>query len=325
MADSRFMMNVKGIAKSFIPRKIYQNQLQNILKEILKLKNIDNIITRLNYYNLQNDFFDIKKFENYEKIGKFPFKKTSYAYDAYAISKYFDDDFLWVKGFGDISYNLKYPSIAKSRPVENGFNNIILKLDKNRHFDFIQDKNQFEDKKDLLFFRGAIYQPHRIKFFEKYFDNPRCDIAHVGGRKIQAEKWIKNLNFKISRAYQTQFKFLLSLEGNDVASNLKWAMKTNSLVLAPKMRYETWFMEGKLVPNEHFALIDDDYENVEALLDYYLTNPHRAKEIIQNAHAYIEQFLDEKIEFYIGILVLAKYFYYSNQLDLPKDIVDLFD
>ncbi|WP_257911230.1 glycosyl transferase family 90 [Campylobacter lari] len=325
MADSRFMMNVKGIAKSFIPRKIYQNQLKNILNGILNSNNIDHIFTRVNYYNVQNDFFDIKKIENYEKIGKFPFKKTSYAYDAYDVSKYFNDDFLWIKSFGDISHNLKYPSIAKSRPVENGFNNIILKLDKNRHFDFIQDKYRFEDKKDLLFFRGAVYQPHRIQFFEKYFGNSRCDIAHVGHRNIQTQKWIKNFNFKTSKTYQTQFKFLLSLEGNDVASNLKWAMKTNSLVLAPKMRYETWFMEGKLVPNEHFALIDDDYENVETLLDYYLANPHRAKEIIQNAHVYIEQFLDEKIEFYIGILVLAKYFYYSNQLDLPKDIVDLFD
>ncbi|AJC91178.1 glycosyl transferase family 90 [Campylobacter subantarcticus] len=325
MADSRLMMNVKGIAKSFIPRRIYQNQLSNIFNEILKSRHLDHIISRVNYYNLQNDFFDIKSLDCYEKIGKLPFKKTSYAYDAYAISKYYDDDLLWIKGFGDISYNLKYPSIAKSRPIKEGYNNIILKLDKNRHFDFIQDQYVFEDKKDLLFFRGAIYQPHRIRFFEKYFNHDRCDIAHVGDRKIHAEKWIKNLNFKISRSYQTQFKFLLSLEGNDVASNLKWAMKTNSLVLVPKMRYETWFMEGRLVPNEHFALIDDDYENVEALMDYYLSYPNQAKEIIQNAHAYIEQFLDEKLEVYIGILVLAKYFYYSNQITLPQTIVDLFD
>ncbi|EFB0866958.1 lipopolysaccharide biosynthesis protein, partial [Campylobacter coli] len=37
------------------------------------------------------------------------------------------------------------------------------------------------------------------------------------------------------------------------------------------------------------------------------------------AHQYVKKFLDKKKEFYIGILVLTKYFYYSGQLDLNKD------
>lgn len=87
---------------------------------------------------------------------------------------------------------------------------------------------------------------------------------------------------------------MISLEGNTFASNLIWFLSFNSLVLAPKMRYETWFMEGKLIPNEHFALIDDDYENVEELIEFYTNNFKKAKEIIQNAHEYLEQFFDEK-------------------------------
>ena len=39
----------------------------------------------------------------------------------------------------------------------------------------------------------------------------------------------------------------------------------------------------------------------------------------------IKKFLDKKKEFHIGILVLAKYFYYSKQLELDKekDILEL--
>ncbi|EAL5781325.1 lipopolysaccharide biosynthesis protein, partial [Campylobacter coli] len=48
-----------------------------------------------------NDFFTLTE---REKIGKFPFKNTSYAFDAYEISKYFNDDFLWKKEFGDVKY-----------------------------------------------------------------------------------------------------------------------------------------------------------------------------------------------------------------------------
>lgn len=67
----------------------------------------------------------------------------------------------------------------------------------------------------------------------------------------------------------------------------------------------------------HFALIDN--ENLSAVIEYFKSRPKDALEIINNAHQYIKKFLDKKKEFYIGILVLTKYFYYSGQLDLNKD------
>lgn len=118
-----------------------------------------------------------------------------------------------------------------------------------------------------------------------------------------------------------EFKFIISLEGNTFASNLIWAMNSNSLVFSPKMRCETWFMEGRLKPNEHFVLIDN--ENLEEKVEYYKTHIKEAKEIIKNAHSYIKQFLDEEKEFHIGILVLAKYFYHSKQIKLSKEILSL--
>ncbi|MBX1885888.1 glycosyl transferase family 90 [Campylobacter peloridis] len=324
MADSRFMMNVKGIGASFIPRILFQKKLTIIFQEILSLdiEKLEYLKKRVNYYNKlnANRAKFITSSQNAEKIGKFPFKKTSLAYDAYAFSKYFNDDFLWIKAFGDISYVLSEASICKDRPIcDDNYNNIIMKLDKNRHFVFLNDENIFDNKKNIAVFRGAVYQNNRVNFFEKNISSKKCDIGHTGKGR---EEWKKHY---LNKQEQLRYKFLISLEGNTFASNLIWSLSSNSLVFAPKMRYETWFMEGKLIPNEHFALIDDDYENVEDLIDYYLTNPLKAKEIIQNAHNYIEQFLDEKMEFYIGILVLAKYFYYSKQLDLPQDIIDLFD
>ncbi|MBF7047125.1 lipopolysaccharide biosynthesis protein [Campylobacter volucris] len=323
MADCRFMMNVKGIIGSFVPRIFFQKQLTFLFQEIstLNIKQKEYIKERVNYYNklTANKAKNILISHNVEKIGKLPFKKTSLAYDAYAISKYFDDNFLWIKAFGDISYILDEASICKDRPIcENNYNNVIMKLDKNRHFIFLKDKNNFDNKKDIAVFRGAVYQNNRKAFFEKNFLNKKCNIGHTGK---DLNKWKRNF---LNKQDQLQYKFLISLEGNTFASNLIWSLSSNSLVLAPKMRYETWFMEGKLIPNEHFALIDDDYENVEELIDFYINNPKKAKEIIQNAHEYLEQFFDEKKEKYISILVLAKYFYFSKQLELPQDIVDLF-
>ncbi|EOH5314647.1 hypothetical protein ACQJ04_000816 [Campylobacter jejuni] len=64
-----------------------------------------------------------------------------------------------------------------------------------------------------------------------------------------------------------KYKFIISLEGNNVASNLKWAMNSNSLVLASKITCQTWFIEGTLKPNYPFALIDN--ENLPAVIEYF--------------------------------------------------------
>ncbi len=63
--------------------------------------------------------------------------------------------------------------ITKSRPIAgSNENNILLKLDKARHFVSVDDRKDFNKKNNLLIGRGGIYQEHRIRFFEKHFENP---------------------------------------------------------------------------------------------------------------------------------------------------------
>ena len=138
-----------------------------------------------------------------------------------------------------------------------------------------------------------------------------CDLGHTGNKNLH-RAWRKA---RISIAKHLPYKFLLALEGNDVASNLKWAMSSNSLVIAPKPKIETWFMEGSLEPNVHYLQIRDDYEDLEEKLDFCLSHPAFAQDIIHNAHQYVAQFFDVKREDLISLLVLEKYFYYTNQLD----------
>ena len=39
---------------------------------------------------------------------------------------------------------------------------------------------------------------------------------------------------KVSIDYHLKHKFILCIEGNDVASNLKWVMSSNSVAVMPK-------------------------------------------------------------------------------------------
>ena len=164
---------------------------------------------------------------------------------------------------------------------------------------------------EFKFFLGKIkltaelVNMEKSNFYEKYFHNPLCVLGQVNNNGNQ--EWIKP---KISIGEHLKNKFILSLEGNDVATNLKWIMSSNSIAVSPPLKMETWYMEGTLKPDEHFIGIDENYENLEEKLQYYIDHEDEALEIIRNAKEYRAQFNDKNVENLISLLVLKKYFDY---------------
>ncbi|WP_374329117.1 glycosyl transferase family 90 [Soonwooa sp.] len=131
-----------------------------------------------------------------------------------------------------------------------------------------------------------------------------CDIGQVN-LKEGNPKWIKP---KMTIDQHLDYKFILSLEGTDVATNLKWIMSSNSIAIAPPHKMETWYMEGTLIPNEHFIQIADDFSDLDEKLEFYTSNPKAALEIVGNAKRFRSNFSNENLEDLIALLVLKKYF-----------------
>lgn len=214
------------------------------------------------------------------------------------------------------------PSIVKSRPIyDNNLNSVVLNLDKVRHFTFINDKKDFRKKKNMLVGRNNAGQLHRIKFLEMYFNHPLCNIGKVN-KDYNHDNLLKG---RLTIEEQLDYKFILCLEGNDVASNLKWVMSSQSLAIMPKPKYETWFMEGTLIPNYHFVEIKEDYSDLEERMEYYFSHTDKALEIIKNANLYVEQFKIKPREDLISLLVLEKYFYKTNQKKVIENLESLFN
>ena len=215
--------------------------------------------------------------------------------------------------FGDITTVPPRPTILKSRPIEgDNRHSILLKICRLRHFRFIRDPIPYEQKKDRAVWRGSIKtNPVRRQLVDQYRDHPQCDVAGTPSRKGAKYIFAKNDYMEISK--QLEYKFIISLEGVDVATNLKWIMSSNSLCMAQRLKYETWFMEGKLIPDFHYVLLADDLSDVGAKVSHYLSHPHEARAIIANANGWVAQFLDEQREDYIGRRVLMKYFEQSGQ------------
>lgn len=101
----------------------------------------------------------------------------------------------------------------------------------------------------------------------------------------------------------------MSLQGNDVATNLKWIMSSNSIAVMPKPTVETWFMEGELIGGVHYIEIKPDYSDLEERLNYYINNPEECEKIIKNAHQHCKKFFNKNIEDLCSLLVFKRYFY----------------
>ncbi|WP_083631254.1 glycosyl transferase family 90 [Labilibacter marinus] len=278
----------------------------SMIKHLNRFDN-DYINSRIEYYNkintptsLHTDSIELKDFI-------YTGEEKTYYFDTWKYTRHFNPNNKFAFEFGDVTKIPNVPSIVKSRPINGkNQNSVLLNLNRIRHFIFVNDKKSFLSKKNKLVWRGNIwtYQPQRIDFLEKHFNNPMCNVGHVNKADINTV-WKTD---KLSIDEQLQYKFILSIEGNDVATNLKWIMSSNSLAVMPTPKYETWFMEGKLKPDYHYIHIKDDYSDLNEKLEYYITHPEEADQIRLNANKYVNQFKDKKREKLISLLVLDKYF-----------------
>ena len=300
---------IKAFSRFLVPRFCSRFLLKFKLKQI---RNFDPeyVFSRVDYYNKLSGAFSRKDELALLKDNKLPERQRAYFFDSYEYIRYFSfrkrTNFL----FGDITQVPDLPAFTKSRPIRgDNCNSIILKLDKTRHFLFVKDKVPFTAKKDMLIGRSAANQIHRMKFLEMYFNHPLCNVGQIN-RNENSPKWQVN---KMTLREHLDYKFILCLEGHDVATNLKWVMSSNSLAVMPKPVYETWFMEGTLIPNYHYVEIKQDYSDLAERLKYYTEHVDEAMQIIQNANNYVKQFQHKKRESLISLLVIQKYFEKTGQ------------
>ncbi|QJD95196.1 lipopolysaccharide biosynthesis protein [Mucilaginibacter robiniae] len=308
---NKLLYYAKNFLQQRIPAMGYEKAVQK-KQAVIQLYDEAYITDRVNYYNKLNQFMLLgKQAVALREIWKIKSPKA-YRFDTMAYTRYFNPSLKANFTFGDVITTPTIPTLQKSRPVaSNNQNAILLKLDKKRHFFFIHDRKTFVEKKNMMIGRASVVQPHRIRFMEMYYNHPLCDLGQVNREGGNAE-WLKP---KISITAHLDYKFILSLEGHDVATNLKWIMSSNSIAVMPKPKYETWFMEGRLIGNHHYIQIKDDYSDLEERLQYYLNHPNEAEAIIVNAHQYIEQFFNTTQEDLISLLVLQKYFKLTGQVE----------
>lgn len=316
--NSKLAYYVKAYGRRLIPHCITRALLKHELGKLDQRDDKEYIRERVNYYNKLSDNtpFDHEAWSQKAiDLDHQPMtNQTVYYHDAMEIARYFNGHLRWILRSGDPNEIFDVPTVAKSRPIaDNNQNCIVLKMDKVRHFLFVDDKKTWREKKDMAIFRGDLgpRKENRDVFMNRFAmgKSSMVDAASTNHME-QHPEWMGG---KLTIGEHLDYKFIMSLEGNDVASNLKWVMSSNSIAVSPRLTCETWFMEGRLKPNYHYIEVKPDFSDLEERLQYYIDHPDEAEAIIRHAHEYVDQFRDNRREKLIGLMVLEKYFKQTNR------------
>ncbi len=217
---------------------------------------------------------------------------------------------------GDHTRKIRFPGLlAKARQREDRAVT-LLNLNPLRHWkELYNTENRdvaYQHKKDMAVWRGATTgvrktRGRRIDLVNKFFaTQQRFDVGYsiVTGKKNAHDYPVKDLK---SIEELLQYKFLICLEGNDVASGLKWMLQSNSVVMMPRPSISGWLMEDALKPFVHYIPLADDFSDAENQFEWAMCHPDECLEISKNATRYMSQFLAPRNEVLIEREVFRRY------------------
>lgn len=186
----------------------------------------------------------------------------------------------------DEDWNLiRFRKACDPRPTINGhLEPIIWKLNRRRHYPemlnqlLVDEDIPWSQKTSGSVFRGipSGIADTRLPPRQRCEGNPRCRLALVAkNSSIVDAKLVSLISRKtgrfndllekepliegemLSMSDQLKFKGVIMVQGNDVATGLKWALLSNSVVLMAKPTVSSWLMEEWLEPFVHVSSLLD--------------------------------------------------------------------
>lgn len=198
---------------------------------------------------------------------------------------------------GDVWTSMRTVCVTKTRPVECQ-QNVLLPLNWGRHLGTIPHARHydipFHEKDDKIVWRGATtgwWRGQRRELVVRWAknENPLIDVgvSQVVQRVGDAGVFLKP---KLSIQEQLRSKFILSVEGNDVATNMKWIAASNSVLVMPAPTICSWVMEDHMTPWVHYVPVAHDFSDLEDKHRWCLEHPQECERIALEGKEYISQF-----------------------------------
>ena len=191
--NTKLLYYLRSYSLLLCPKFILRHILRRRMKEINSSVEKEQIMARVNYYNKLTDGAMLPT--DAPTLGNHTLKNKKcgsvYFFDTYEYTRYFPDALRWMLKGGDVTTIPQHPTIVKSRPIAgDNANSVLMKRNKVMHFFLMDDKIPFEKKENKILFRGdANGKPGRIRFFEKWFVHPMCDLVDTAGHSVNPAEW----------------------------------------------------------------------------------------------------------------------------------------
>lgn len=236
--------------------------------------------------------------KQYEKkyFGQYPFMVLE---DLEALNL-MDVRFGLILGAGDREW-IPIPHLGKVRHlIEKGRAvTSLLPFDYPRLYDvrqlrYVQQWDiPFDQKINQLVWRGATTGRttnvgNRFDCVTRWFSDT-SGLLDIGFSDVKQDKteYAPYVKGKLGEREQLRYKYILSLQGNDVASGIGWQLLSNSVVFSPPFMFEGWLLESRLDPYVHFVPVKADFSDVLEQVQWAEAHQDECHEINRAAKKYI--------------------------------------
>ncbi|MDE6217465.1 MAG: lipopolysaccharide biosynthesis protein [Muribaculaceae bacterium] len=299
-----FFYYLRGIGRRLLPRPVRRLQRNMLLKDWEKRPDADYIRRRVDFYCRRSFLPNSEAI----KAGEVELMDTPSAYivdiQRYLRAFRFGTRLNYRGGDTPPGTNPRIPTIIRSRRIDDlRDNGVLMNVNHRRHFLNPVDPIPFSEKKPLLFFRGEMEgKPERKRFLELWKDSTLMDVGDT------CHPWdAPGHRPPVKLTDHFQYKFILVLEGNDVASSLQWVMRSNCVPVMIRPSVEGWLMHSALEPGVHYIEIASDFSDVEEKIRWAIDHPEECEKISKASTEWTNQFRDKRRENIISYLVLKKY------------------
>ena len=277
------------------------NVFKNMFDELCKNRTIPNVQFFVNYRdapilkkNLTEPYHHLFDSYNTKIETKYQFKKFAPILSQSITNDYAD---ILIPTSDDWIMNSKkfYTNKCSNSYINNKFHNII---------------DNWNKKKNICVFRGSatgcgilINNNMRLKAAQLSLENPDILDAGITDWKARDKKYIGNpiqiinpKNFKfdlvksLNRYEQSQFKYILHIDGYVSAFRLSSELRLHSTLLIVDSNYKIWF-KHLLKPYVHFIPIKNDLSDLVSQIKWCINNDHKCKTIASNSYSFYQKYL----------------------------------
>jgi len=199
--------------------------------------------------------------------------------------------------------------------IPNRYSPIVWRIKYERHWkplkEALESDTPWEQKKNMAIWRGGMtgktYEPQitgpnlercrsnqRCSFVLDHIDSTLIDcglsesVGRLNGEAVNGSLVVKDA---LTMKQLQEYKVIISFEGNDVSSGLKWSLQSESVVLMPPPTRTSWAMEELLQPWVHYVPMLPDGSDAEEKVQWVLDNDTEARRIAERATLFIYDFV----------------------------------